>query len=67
MEAKSLNEAYADLLVDVDDSTRRRLTEALGGTAAALPPRHDVLDLLDRITGRITFEEYLRRSRARRR
>ena len=64
MEAISLDEAYADLLVDVDDSTRRRLTEALGGTAAALPPRHDVLD---RICGRITFEEYLRRSRARRR
>lgn len=60
----NLDEAYADLLVGVDDQTRRRLTQTLGSTAT-LPPRHEVHDLLDRLSGRITFEEYLRRNRAR--
>ncbi len=60
----SVDEAYPDLLDGVDDQTRRRLTQTLGRTAP-LPPHHEVRDLLDRLSGRITFEEYLRRNRAR--
>lgn len=66
MRATNLDEAYADLLDGIDDRTRRRLNETLG-TGTELPPRHEVRDLLDRITGRITFEEYLSRNRSGRR
>jgi hypothetical protein len=59
-------EVYADLFQDVDERTRRRIAAILAGPPGQLPDRHEVRDLVDRATGRITFEEYLQRGRSRR-
>lgn len=55
--------AYPGIFDDVDEVTASRAVHILGSTADGhLWPREEVSDLLDRITGRITFEQYLGRA-----
>jgi hypothetical protein len=58
-------EVYADLFKDIDEQTQRRIAATLAGPLGQLPDRHEVRDFVDRVTGRISFEEYLRRGRRR--
>ena len=58
-------EVYADLFKGVDERTRRRIAATLACPVGQLPDRHEVHDLVDRATGRISFEENLRRGRTR--
>ena len=56
----------ADLLADLDPATIQRVAELLAINTRTTPPsRTEVQDSIDRVSGRITFEEYLRRCRAR--
>lgn len=56
--------AYPGIFDDVDDVTAYRVVQVLGSTAdGSLWPPGDVVDLLDRMSGRITFEQYLHRGR----
>ncbi|MFZ1287796.1 MAG: hypothetical protein WAR57_12260 [Candidatus Phosphoribacter sp.] len=61
-------EAYADIFAELEPAVRSRLVQTIGaGRRGALPPAEDVQDLADRLSGRITFSEYLERGRRRRR
>lgn len=56
--------AYPEVLADLDDNSRARLVQILGTTAdGGLWPEQDVSDLVERVSGRITFVEYLQRGR----
>ena len=58
--------AYPELFEGLDASTRKVVKLSLGRPAPGqLPSREEVADLIDRVLGRITFEEYLRRRRRR--
>ena len=58
-------EAYPDLFRQHDERVERLVEQVLGNTKdGGLVPRQDVADLVDRISGRISFEEYLTRGRA---
>ena len=58
---------YRELLDDLDPKSRRIVEQAIAaGPDGPRPTRDEVVDLIDRTLGRITFEEYLRRARARR-
>ena len=51
--------AYPAVFDGVDPTLARRAVLVLGSTAGgSLWPRREVTDLLDRLAGRITFEEY---------
>ena len=55
--------AYPGIFDDVDPVTARRAVLVLGSTAdGTLWPRQDLVDLIDRMSGRITFEQYRRRN-----
>lgn len=59
--------AFPDLAADLDPVLVKRVSAVLelDPPSAALS-RPEVQDVVDRVSGRISFEEYLRRSRARR-
>lgn len=57
-------EAYPRLLADVDEQVSRRLEATLSTTRdGRLWPAPEVAALIDRLSGRITFQEYLDRGR----
>lgn len=61
-------EAYADIFAELEPAVRSPMVQTIGaGRRGALPPAEDVQDLADRLSGRITFSEYLERGRRRRR
>lgn len=63
-----VTEAYPEVFAGLETDVRRRVVLALGTSPdGSLPVVDDVTDLVDRICGRISFEEYLRRGRRRRR
>lgn len=56
--------AYPGVFDDIDPVVARRSVIILGSTAdGTLWPRQDLVDLLDRMNGRITFEQYRARGR----
>jgi len=58
---------HAELLDELDPRTRKIVVQALAAHPdGRAPDRDEVVDLIDRTLGRITFEQYLRRARARR-
>lgn len=58
---------HPDLFEGLDPSVRKVVMLAIGSHAdGRTPNREDIADLVDRVTGRISFEEYLRRARRRR-
>ena len=59
--------AHDELLVGLDDRQRRRVRAALSVGRGGTIDRGELEDVIDRTLGRITFEEYLRRGRDRRR
>ena len=57
-------EAYPDLFSQHDDRVRRLVEQVLGSTHdGRLWPEQEVKDVIDRVTGRISFEEYRHRGR----
>lgn len=58
--------AYPGIFEGVDGVTAYRVVQVLGSTPdGSLWPRQEVSDLVDRMSGRITFEQYLARGRHR--
>jgi hypothetical protein len=58
---------HAELLDELDPRTRKIVVHALAAHPdGRAPDREEVVDLIDRTLGRITFEQYLKRARARR-
>lgn len=59
------SDAYPGVFADLDDKTRTQVVQLLGTTSTdgSLWPEQDVRDLVERVSGRITFMEYLQRGR----
>ena len=58
-------DAYPDLFRQHDARIARVVDQVLGSTAdGGLLPEDEVRDMVDRVSGRISFEQYLARGRA---
>ena len=58
------SDTYPGVFADLDDKTRTRVVQLLGTTTdGGLWPERDVRDLVERVSGRITFMEYMQRGR----